>query len=186
MPLGNPGKLTQLGGEFIIGPGLRSDFAHRMTNTSNHTEAPEILRLAGVANPTLPEQKAVQVAQEELDDLAREQSELDDWREGRETELQRIQRKKAERRGLRYEASLRNAGNRLSVPMEENWEDGGGAGADTESDDEERDSPATFPSLALPEGLHDDTLREVERHIRKVGTEEDLAGIANGTKALVV
>jgi hypothetical protein len=35
MPLGSPGKLTQLGGEFIIGPGLRCDFAHRMTNTSS-------------------------------------------------------------------------------------------------------------------------------------------------------
>ena len=35
MPLANPGKLTQLGGEFIVGPGLQCHFAHRMTNTSS-------------------------------------------------------------------------------------------------------------------------------------------------------
>lgn len=35
LPLGNPGKLTQLGGEFVIGPGLECHFAHRMTNTSS-------------------------------------------------------------------------------------------------------------------------------------------------------
>jgi hypothetical protein len=35
MPLAYPGKLTQLGGEFILSPGYNCDFAHRMTNTSS-------------------------------------------------------------------------------------------------------------------------------------------------------
>lgn len=34
MPLADPGKLTQLGGEFIIGQGHECEFAHRMTTTS--------------------------------------------------------------------------------------------------------------------------------------------------------
>jgi hypothetical protein len=33
-PLANPGRLTQLGGEFILAPGYVCEFAHRMTNTS--------------------------------------------------------------------------------------------------------------------------------------------------------
>lgn len=35
MPLADPGKLTQLGGEFVLAPGYTCEFAHRMTNTSS-------------------------------------------------------------------------------------------------------------------------------------------------------
>lgn len=35
--MADPGKLTQLGGEFIFSPGYTCDFAHRMTTTSGES-----------------------------------------------------------------------------------------------------------------------------------------------------
>jgi hypothetical protein len=35
MPLANPGNWTQLGGEFILSPGYKCDFAHRMTTMAS-------------------------------------------------------------------------------------------------------------------------------------------------------
>lgn len=32
MPLANPGPMTQLGGEFVMGPGYKCEWAHRMTH----------------------------------------------------------------------------------------------------------------------------------------------------------
>jgi hypothetical protein len=42
LPFAYPGKLTQLGGEFILSPGYNCDFAHRMTNTSSVSLTPNI------------------------------------------------------------------------------------------------------------------------------------------------
>lgn len=42
------GDIKQLGGEFILGPGLRCRFAHRMSTTRNHTAIREVVINAGV------------------------------------------------------------------------------------------------------------------------------------------
>jgi len=149
LPLENPGKRTQLGGEFVLGPGLRCDFAHRMSNVSDHMEAPDVVKIAGCELCTLPERQAVKVAQEEVAALERENQQLEEWRFERANELERMKRKKAERRGLRYEASLRAAGNRLSVPMEE------GAELDAQQQDQSLQSELSVnpPAVALNDAL---------------------------------
>ncbi|KAG8842628.1 hypothetical protein FRB96_004950, partial [Tulasnella sp. 330] len=43
------GDLKQLGGEFVLGPGLRCKFAHRMSNTRGHAPINVIARSAGVS-----------------------------------------------------------------------------------------------------------------------------------------
>lgn len=48
MPLSNPGDMKQLGGEFLLGPGIRSDYCHRMPTTRGHTSISQLLQLAGV------------------------------------------------------------------------------------------------------------------------------------------
>ncbi|KAK4684869.1 hypothetical protein P7C73_g5294, partial [Tremellales sp. Uapishka_1] len=102
MPLANPGKLTQLGGEFILSPGFNCDFAHRMTTTSDHMEAPDILRLAGCAHPTSTEVKEIAIEETKLAQLALLEVEMKEWRTEREAELERMRLKKAQRRGLDY------------------------------------------------------------------------------------
>jgi len=42
------GDVAQLGGEFVLGPGFECSFAHRMTNTRNHTPITDVLAAAGV------------------------------------------------------------------------------------------------------------------------------------------
>ncbi|OCF34951.1 hypothetical protein I316_03498 [Kwoniella heveanensis BCC8398] len=98
MPLANPGTLTQLGGEFVLTPGWNCEFAHRMTNTSNHMEAPDILRLAGCPHPTKAEVAEVELAESQKEELARLEAEMKEWRDGMAAELERIQQKKAARR----------------------------------------------------------------------------------------
>lgn len=164
MPLANPGKISQLGGEFVLGPGLRCDFAHRMTTRSDHLEAPDVLQYAGCDGCTLPEQHAIELAQEEIEDLERMHLELEAWRNGRETELERIKRRKAERRGLRYEASIRSASSRLPVSKEEGIDSEGHF--DDEHDNERHDEP---PVLPLEEGLGGGTLLQLQSQINNVG-----------------
>ncbi|KZS98511.1 hypothetical protein SISNIDRAFT_481241 [Sistotremastrum niveocremeum HHB9708] len=49
MPLlADGGKIGQLGGELIVGPGLRCGFAHRMSTTAGHTPVRHLLIRAGV------------------------------------------------------------------------------------------------------------------------------------------
>jgi len=49
MPLWKPaGNISQLGGEFILGPGLQCAFAHRMRYTRSHMPILEIVKVAGV------------------------------------------------------------------------------------------------------------------------------------------
>ncbi|WVQ94085.1 hypothetical protein IAU59_001163 [Kwoniella sp. CBS 9459] len=98
MPLANPGTLTQLGGEFILSPGWNCEFAHRMTNTSDHMEAPDVLRLAGCTHPTKAEVAEVELAESQKEELARLEEEMREWRDGMAAELERIQQKKAARR----------------------------------------------------------------------------------------
>jgi hypothetical protein len=44
----NGGDVEQLGGEFVLGPGLKCTFAHRMVNTQSHTPIHRVLAAAGV------------------------------------------------------------------------------------------------------------------------------------------
>lgn len=48
---GDPGSARQLGGEFIFGANNTCEFAHRMTNPSDHLDATAVLRTAGVEMP---------------------------------------------------------------------------------------------------------------------------------------
>ncbi|EUC65099.1 AhpC/TSA antioxidant enzyme [Rhizoctonia solani AG-3 Rhs1AP] len=53
MPLANAGDIKQLGGEFILGPGLNCSFASRMHTTRSHTPIRDLLQAAGVSmNPS--------------------------------------------------------------------------------------------------------------------------------------
>lgn len=89
MPLADPGKLTQLGGEFVLGPGWTCSFAHRMSNTSDHMEAPDVLRRAGCENPTYDEHARSQMEDARRLEITRLEREMNDWKVGRETELER-------------------------------------------------------------------------------------------------
>ena len=88
-PIANPGRLTQLGGEFIFSSGYTCDFAHRMTTTSDHMEAPEVLRLAGVAAPTVSEVKTLQLKEAQRAELDRMTAEMETWRRERAAVLER-------------------------------------------------------------------------------------------------
>ncbi|WWC85594.1 uncharacterized protein L201_000458 [Kwoniella dendrophila CBS 6074] len=103
MPLANPGTLTQLGGEFILTPGWNCEFAHRMTTTSDHMEAPDVLRLAGCANPTKSDVVELELADSQRAELERLEKEMKEWQENRTAELERIRQKKAARRGVNHE-----------------------------------------------------------------------------------
>lgn len=43
MPLANPGNWTQLGGEFILAPGFKCEFAHRMTTMTSELTRKEVV-----------------------------------------------------------------------------------------------------------------------------------------------
>ncbi|KAF4598577.1 hypothetical protein EYR38_006981 [Pleurotus pulmonarius] len=46
--IGKQGNFTQLGGDFIFGPGIKCSYASRMQNTEDHAEVAELMKLAGV------------------------------------------------------------------------------------------------------------------------------------------
>ncbi|KAK0466667.1 AhpC/TSA antioxidant enzyme-domain-containing protein [Armillaria novae-zelandiae] len=46
--IGKQGNISQLGGEFIFGPGKECTFASRMQNTEDHVEVSELMKHAGV------------------------------------------------------------------------------------------------------------------------------------------
>ncbi|WRT63549.1 uncharacterized protein IL334_000454 [Kwoniella shivajii] len=105
MPLANPGTLTQLGGEFILTPGWECEFAHRMTTTSDHMEAPEVLRLAGCTHPTKSDLVELELADSQKSELQRLEREMKEWQEGKTAEIERIRQKKEARRGVAYSPS---------------------------------------------------------------------------------
>ncbi|GMK56506.1 hypothetical protein CspeluHIS016_0303460 [Cutaneotrichosporon spelunceum] len=104
MPMAYPGHFTQLGGEFVLSPGYKCDFAHRMTTMANHMEAYEVLHHIKVNHPPPSKSKALpavptlaqEEAREEIDRLTRE---LRQWQDDRDTELQRMKNKRSARRG---------------------------------------------------------------------------------------
>ncbi|KXN91637.1 Thioredoxin-like protein AAED1 [Leucoagaricus sp. SymC.cos] len=48
------GDLNQLGGEFVLGPGLVCTYAHRMQTTKDHAPFDDVLRAAGIVIPASP------------------------------------------------------------------------------------------------------------------------------------
>ncbi|TRM64526.1 AhpC/TSA antioxidant enzyme-domain-containing protein, partial [Schizophyllum amplum] len=46
--LGRQGNISQLGGEFVLGPGNVCTFASRMQHTEDHVEVAELLKQAGI------------------------------------------------------------------------------------------------------------------------------------------
>ncbi|GLB43806.1 putative ahpC/TSA antioxidant enzyme [Lyophyllum shimeji] len=46
--IGKQGNISQLGGEFVFGPGLQCTFASRMKHTEDHVEIADLLKNAGV------------------------------------------------------------------------------------------------------------------------------------------
>lgn len=65
-------------------------------------EAPDVLREAGCAHPTKAEVEEITIAENQRAELERLEIEMQEWRHQRETELDRIRRRKAERRGEEY------------------------------------------------------------------------------------
>ncbi|KAL7418966.1 hypothetical protein Q5752_006650 [Cryptotrichosporon argae] len=151
MPLADPGKLTQLGGEFVFGPGFECEFAHRMTTTS----APDVLRVAGCEHPTRNEARQIELEESQRAELARLEAEMETWRAGRETEIDRIRRKKAARRGIEYVPPSRSlsgiyGATGLDEELNEGWEvegDGHGYG-------DGDDAAAASPGFAETHATH--------------------------------
>jgi len=50
--IGKQGKISQLGGDFILGPGNQCLFASRMQHTEDHVEVVELMKSAGVSYPS--------------------------------------------------------------------------------------------------------------------------------------
>jgi len=67
-------------------------------------EAPDVLREAGCAHPTKSEVEEITIADNQRVEFERLEREMQEWRAQRETELDRIRRRKAERRGEDYTA----------------------------------------------------------------------------------
>ena len=67
-------------------------------------EAPDVLREAGCQYPTKAEIEEITIADDQRMEFERLEKEMQAWRAQRETELDRIRRRKAERRGEQYTA----------------------------------------------------------------------------------
>ncbi|KAF8228360.1 hypothetical protein L208DRAFT_1291813 [Tricholoma matsutake] len=46
--IGKHGNISQLGGEFIFGPGKQCSFASRMQHTEDHLEIPDLMKVANI------------------------------------------------------------------------------------------------------------------------------------------
>ncbi|KAF9517025.1 hypothetical protein BS47DRAFT_1291551 [Hydnum rufescens UP504] len=82
MPIGKAGNPGQLGGEFLLGPGIRAEYAHRMSTTRSHTSIKRLLQLANVDMSPMPtnlqlfldvdaEEQWMSTRQKEWDDMLR-------------------------------------------------------------------------------------------------------------------
>jgi len=86
MPIAtNAGNLSQLGGEFVLGPGLSCSFVARMSTTRAHTPIRDVLDAAGV-NATVCRDLAA--------DASPEQRKR--WMDIREDDLNRMIRRRIE------------------------------------------------------------------------------------------
>ncbi|KAG8744146.1 hypothetical protein FRC10_010715 [Ceratobasidium sp. 414] len=82
MPIANAGDIKQLGGEFILGPGLTCSFTSRMHTTRSHAPIRDLLQAAGVdtnpwatdlsfVRPEADKARWVDIQSEDLDRLIR-------------------------------------------------------------------------------------------------------------------
>ena len=85
------GNMAQLGGEFVLGPGLRSSWAHRMPSARGHAPIIRVLASAGVSVYATSERVRAEAH------IMTDTEELE-WMEGRRRSLNRIQQRKAARR----------------------------------------------------------------------------------------
>ena len=101
-------------------------------------EAPDVLREAGCQYPTKAELEEITIADDQRMEFERLEREMEEWRKQREAELDRIRRRKAERRGERYTAM--SNGSKVAL----------GLGED-EDPNERRQSQATIQAqVAVP------------------------------------
>ena len=101
-------------------------------------EAPDVLREAGCEHPTKSEVQEITLADNQRVEFERLEKEMQEWRKQRETELDRIRRRKAERRGEEYTAM--SNGSKVAL----------GLGED-EDPNERRQSQATIQAqVAVP------------------------------------
>lgn len=86
-------------------------------------EAPDVLREAGCLHPTKAELEEITIADDQRMEFERLEKEMQEWRTQRATELDRIRRRKAERRGEEYTAM--SNGSKMALGLGEDEEHGG-------------------------------------------------------------
>lgn len=82
----NTGSIFQLGGEFVILPGYRCEYAHRMPNKFAHELAPDVMRQAGIKFPERrlmrgPVSNRDEFTASQLGDLMEQEKEVQRWRQ---------------------------------------------------------------------------------------------------------
>ncbi|EJF64769.1 hypothetical protein DICSQDRAFT_52225 [Dichomitus squalens LYAD-421 SS1] len=87
------GDSTQLGGEFVLGPGFNCTYAHRMTTTRSHAPIREVLRAAGY-------NRAATTPGAGPDGLSLTQDEEEAWMRDRRRSLARMRARREKRREL--------------------------------------------------------------------------------------
>lgn len=105
------GDVAQLGGEFVLGPGLTASYAHRMRSRSSHAPIVRVLTAAGV-NVYLRSEKPKPVVSSDPAGRASIVLEADEeqWMEERRQSLARIrERKQARRLGVSVPPSSSNS-----------------------------------------------------------------------------
>lgn len=101
-------------------------------------EAPDVLREAGCQYPTKAELEEITIADDQRMEFERLEKEMQEWRKQREAELDRIRRRKAERRGEQYTAM--SNGSKVAL----------GLGEDEESNWKRRSHASTLAQVAVP------------------------------------
>lgn len=93
------GDVTQLGGEFVLGPGMTASYAHRMRSRSSHAPIVRVLTAAGV-HVYLRSEKPKSVVSSDPAGRASLVLEVDEeqWMEERRQSLARIRERKQARR----------------------------------------------------------------------------------------
>ncbi|KAH7913802.1 hypothetical protein BJ138DRAFT_1001522 [Hygrophoropsis aurantiaca] len=121
------GDPAQLGGEFVLGPGMTATYAHRMRTTRSHSPITGVLAAAGIDLCTRAEPPATR--RETIGPLSVIGSEADEeqWMEERRLSLARLKEKKMARRlgvkllplcpGPESDTELSGAGRRRSTMM---------------------------------------------------------------------
>ncbi|KAI0707186.1 AhpC/TSA antioxidant enzyme-domain-containing protein [Earliella scabrosa] len=87
------GDTTQLGGEFVLGPGFNCSYAHRMTTTRSHAPIREVLRATGY-------HRVVSAAGMKPEGLNLSPEEEETWMEERRRSFARMRAKREKRREI--------------------------------------------------------------------------------------